>query len=87
MLQSTNYYFPSTDTTLKKTAGIVKAVGLFEKNPSQHIADYEMLTNERLLRGAFFESDKFKPDQCIRVDGATDEGPSYSEVSFYGIQV
>ena len=56
-------------------------------NPSQHTADYEMLTNERLHRDAFFESDRLKPDQCIRVDGATAEGPSYSEVRFYGIQV
>ena len=37
----------------------MKAVSLFEKNPSRHAADYEMLTNERFLRGAFFEGDKF----------------------------
>ena len=48
-LQTTSYCFPSTETTLKKAAGIVKAVGLFEKNPSQHAADYEMLTNKRCL--------------------------------------
>ena len=41
-----------------------------------------MLTNKGLLRDAFFEGDKFKPVQCIRVDGATDEGPSHSEVCF-----
>ena len=60
----------------------MNAVGLFEKYPSQHAADYKMLTNERLLRDAFFEGDKFKPVQCIRVDGATDERPSDSEVQF-----
>ena len=38
-MQTTNYCFPTTETTLKKAAGIVKAVGLFEKNPSQHAAD------------------------------------------------
>ena len=57
LLKTTNYCSPSTETTLKKAAGIVKAVGLFEKNPCQYAADHE--TNERLLRDAFFEGDKF----------------------------
>ena len=48
-LQRTTYCFPSTETTLKEAAGIVKAVGLFEKNPLQHAVDYEMLTNNVCL--------------------------------------
>ena len=41
ILQTTSYHFTATDTTAEMSAGIVKAAGVFPKNPSQHCADLE----------------------------------------------
>ena len=49
-----------------------KPAGLFEKNPAQHYAarkDPDTNCPKRI--------------ECIRVDGASDEGPSHLEVQFW----
>ena len=42
-LQTTSYNFLQTSTTPELCAGIVKAAGVFPKNPGQHSADINML--------------------------------------------
>ena len=77
-LQTTSYNFSSTKTTGELCAGVVKAAGIFQKNPAQHNADIEMLQKQPELQAAFAN----KRIECIRVDGAGDEGPSHVEVQF-----
>ena len=76
-LQTTSYMFLGTDTTPETCVGIVKAHNVHKKNPAQHAADLEMLeTFDEARNGLSGCID------CIRVDGATDEGPSHYEVQF-----
>lgn len=69
-------------------AGIVKAQGLYPKNPAQHSADLKMLVGTPELPHAFISMDTKQRKQltCIRVDGASDEGPSHQEVQFWWTQ-
>lgn len=53
---------------------------LYPKDPSQHMADLYMMSKMK-----DFEADMKKPIDCIRVDGASDEGPSHLEVQFCGL--
>ena len=80
----TSYNFSKTETTLELCAGVVKPVGVFLKNPTQHVQDLEMLEESVELRPAFINplTNKRKLIECIRVDGAADEGPSHEEVQF-----
>ena len=76
-LQTTSYMFLETETTPETCIGVVKAHKVHQKNPAQHASDLEMLE----------EFDEAKNPltghiDCIRVDGATDEGPSHLEVQF-----
>ena len=66
-------------------AGIVKAHGLYPKNPAQHSADLKMLMGIDELNPAFINTDTNQQKQiaCVRVDGASDEGPSHQEVQFW----
>ncbi len=61
--------------------GLIKH-SLYPKNPAQHSTDFKMLTE---LDPAFtnFETNQKKLITCIRVDGASDEGPSHQEVQFW----
>ena len=66
--------------------GVVKAlIGIHQKNPCQHASHLKMLEEVEELKPVFwnFESDKQKRIDCVRVDGASDEGPSHEEVQFY----
>ena len=74
----TSYLVPGTKTTPQYSAGIVKAHIVYPKDPSQHAADVVMLENEEEFKPCM----KNKPIDCIRVDGAADEGPSHKEVQF-----
>ena len=58
------------------------------KNPCQHYADLKMLAEREELKAVFFklESDTPKALDCVRVDGACDEGPTHEEVQFYWTQ-
>ena len=78
ILQVTSYLVPATKTTPQYSAGIVKAHTVYPKDPLQHAADVVMLENEQEFKPCM----KNKPIDCIRVDGASDEGPSHKEVQF-----
>ena len=83
-LQTTCYNFPSTGTTVELCAGIVKAPGLFQKNPAQHASDMEMLKKKQEFLPACETPDgRPKLLDCIRVDGASDEGPGHEEVQYW----
>ena len=83
VLQTTSYNFTGTATTLEYCAGVVKAQPLFTKSPAQHSADFEMLQGKEELKNVFMQPNgDCKPVLCVRVDGASDEGPSHEEVQF-----
>ena len=84
-LQTTSYNFSGTKTTSEICIGIVKAPEVHQKNPSQHAADLNMLCTLNELQSVFINSETGVPKEvdCIRVDGAGDEGPSHVEVQFY----
>lgn len=82
-LQTTSYNFTQTTTTSEVCRGVVKASGVHQKNPSQHAADLDMLQNFDDLKPVFCRDlGNVKDVECIRVDGASDEGPSHAEVQF-----
>ena len=84
VLQTTSYNFSKTETTLELCAGVVKPVGVFPKNPTQHMQDLQMIEIVPEFLPAFVNplTGKRKLVECIRVDGASDEGPSHEEVQF-----
>lgn len=85
-LQVTSYNFTESDTVGEICAGVVKApIGLHPKNPCQHSEDLKMLQNQEELSAAFCNLATGEPKaiDAIRVDGATDEGPSHDEVQYY----
>ena len=79
ILQTTSYNFTKTNTTAEVCAGVVKATGVYPKNPTQHMCDLEMLEKVPEIQPVF---EPLKSIECIRVDGAGDEGPSHEEVQF-----
>ena len=85
ILQTTSYHFSGTTTTKEVCAGVVKGAGVFPKNPAQHMSDLEMLEKSTELQEAFLNPDTQQPKkiECIRVDGASDEGPLHQEVQFW----
>lgn len=85
VLQTTSYNFTATSTTGEMCAGIVKAQGLYPKNPAQHSADFKMLSDVSELKPVFINSDtkQLKQITCLRVDGACNESPSHQEVQFW----
>ena len=84
VLQTSSYNFPRTRTTPEICAGVVKAVPLHQKNPAQHASDFSMLMRREELASAFYkENGEVKNILCVRVDGASDEGPSHDEVQFF----
>lgn len=79
VLQTTSYLFMETETTKRACVGVVKAHYVFPKNATQHAADLDMLQNDPQLQPWMSNREV----DCIRVDGASDEGPCHSEVQFY----
>ena len=62
----------------------MKAQPLFLKCPAQHMADLNMLQKKPELKPAFFSpSGNEKLIECIRVNGASDEGPTHVEVQYW----
>ena len=84
-LQTTSYNFSKTSTTPELCAGVVKAAGLFSKNPAQHSSDIAMLEKSEQVGAAFVNpcTNVHKQIECVRVDGASDEGPTHEEVQFF----
>ena len=76
IIQTTSYLFMESDNTPKACVGVVKPHFTFPKNPTQHHIDLEMLEDKV---PSHLEN---KPIECVRVDGATDEGPGHHEVQF-----
>ena len=86
VLQTSCYNFAETTASPELCAGIVKAAKIFPKNPAQHFTDLQMLQLQANLNTSAFvnpETSKQKRIECIRVDGAGDEGPSHLEVQYY----
>ena len=85
ILQTTSYNFSRTENTEEMCAGIVKSSGIFPKNPAQHACDLQMLQHTTEFSSMFVNpvTGEQKMIECIRVDGASDEGPSHEEVQFY----
>lgn len=85
VLQTTSYNFPSTKTTAEICVGVVKAQKRFPKNPAQHFADLVMIEQKPEVKPAFHNSKtgKKKEIECVRVDGAGDEGPLHDEVQYW----
>lgn len=84
-LQTTSYNFPATTTTGEICAGIVKAAGLYEKGPPQHMADLRFLEQQEIVKPAFTNpvNGVMKEVECIRVDGSFDEGPAHQEIQYW----
>ena len=84
-IQTTSYNFTATTITGELCAGVVKAQAIYCKNPAQHYADLKMLSTVPELQPAFLNPHTSQPKsiECIRVDGAGDEGPSHDEVMFW----
>ena len=78
IIQVTSYLLVGTKTIPQLSAGIVKPPMIYPKNPAQHMADMYMLQKnpefECRMNGTLID--------CVRVDGAGDEGPSHHEVQF-----
>ncbi len=85
LLPTTSYNFTGTGTTPELCAGVVKASKLHDKSPAQHAANMEMLEDVEEMLAALKPPDTGhpKPIDCIRVDGAVDEGPAHEEVQFW----
>lgn len=64
---------------------MVKTPGTFPKNPAQHTADLEMLNSLDSFKHVFTDLSSKEPKaiECIRVDGARDEGPGHEEVQYW----
>ena len=75
VLQITSYNFPESPEYPEACVGVVH-----QKNPSQHMSDLIML--ERCEGLAYLFKHKDTPSEFVRVDGASDEGPSHDEVQF-----
>ena len=58
---------------------------VYQKNLAQHAADIEMLEATAEIGNAFINPDTGirKAVECVRVDGAADEGPSHHEVQYW----
>lgn len=83
-LQTTSYNFTGTKSTLETCVGVVKALPIHCKNPPQHYSDLVMLSNTPSMQSVLLKPTGLnKQVDCIRVDGATDEGPSHEAVQFW----
>ena len=75
VLQTMSYNFSKTATTGEVCGGIVKASPIHQKSPAQHIAHLTMLELIEDLGPVFMNlSGLPKSMECVRVDGAGDEG-------------
>lgn len=68
-----------TENTSDVCAAFVKGQALFRKNAAQHLSDLTMLQQTN----PSFKESLAKDIECIRVDGASDDGPGHDEVQFY----
>ena len=85
VIQVTTYNFSDTKTTGQICAGVVKAVPVHMKNPTQHFFDLMHLEEEAESKPAMINpvTDERKRTEAIRVDGGADEGPMHLDVQFW----
>ena len=71
-------------TTTEACAGIVKATGIHDKCPTQHMTDMQMLSQQSVHRQKHLPAEKKVPKEVefIPVSGATYKGPTDLEVRF-----
>ena len=74
ILQTSSYMFMETNTTPPTCIAVVKPHFVFKKNAGQHAADFNMISESNL------GGTTNRHVECVRVDGASDEGPSHAEV-------
>ena len=88
VLLTTSYNFSKTTTTGEACVGVGKSSATHQNNPAQHIADLCMLESLENLKPVFVNPLNGLPKsvECVRVDGATDEGPAHHEVQFWWTQ-
>ena len=85
LLQCTPYNFTGSLTTGELCAGVIKASGVLPIHPAQHLSDLEMLEMSPTFSPAFIKhvTGNRKSVECVRVDGAADDGPAHEEVQFH----
>ena len=85
IIQTTLYNFTRTNTTAEVCVGVFKAPPVHHKNPTQHYSDTQELSQMEDLLPVFQNQETNSPKEidCIRVDGASDEGPAHEIVQYY----
>ena len=80
-----NDKLPFHRNTAEVCVGMVKGAGVSQKNAAQHAADLAKIETESSVQSIFMNplTEKPKEVECIRVDGATDEGPVHLEIQFW----
>ena len=81
VLQTTSYNFTRTNTTGEVCVGAEKPYPVHQKNAAQHFSDIQMLSKREDLTAVFQNNSKYI--DCIRLDGASDEGPAHELVQYY----
>ena len=81
----TNNIIQFQSATSEVCVGVVKAAPIHKKSPSQHFSDLLMLSAIGELKPVFqnLMTCSNKSIDCVRVDGATDEGPSHHQVQYW----
>lgn len=83
MLQTTSYNFTGTSTTEEVSVGVVKALKVHQKNSPTCCEHWT--SKVEILQQVFtnVETGDLKSIECVRIDGAADDGPSHEEVQFW----
>ena len=82
LLQTTSYNFTRTHTMGEICYGVVKGADIFPKNPAQHFSYLKMLEGSECVQPNP-TTGSLKQIECVRFEGATDEGPSHLEVQYW----
>ena len=84
MLQTTSYNFTGTSTTEEVCVGVIKAHKVHQK-PSPTCFGHWASKGSWNIIAVFtnVETGDLKSIECVRIDGAADEGPSHEEVQFW----
>ena len=85
LLQTPSYSFSRTSRTSEVCVGAVKGFLIHKNNPTQHFSDLLMLSEIEELQPVLLnlENGHSKDIDCVRVNGATDEGPSHHQVQYW----
>ena len=81
LLQTTSVLFEETETTPRACVGVVKPQFVYQKSPSQHMPDLNMLQKKEDI-SHLLDCEGPKKIWLVMVDGAGDEGPIHNEVAF-----